>query len=77
MARRLGDKHPEMIKQRSAIESTDAKLSAEISKVVQSVHNEFLSAQAQEESLAQALEAQKNGRPVAESEGHRVRSAAA
>lgn len=59
MADRLGEKHPEMIKQRSAIESTDAKLSAEIAKVVQSVQNEFLSARAQEESLAQALEVQK------------------
>jgi capsular exopolysaccharide synthesis family protein len=56
---RLGEKHPDMIKQISAIQSTEAKLSAEISKVVQSVRNEFLSAQAQERSLAEALNAQK------------------
>ena len=59
MADRLGEKHPDMIKQSSAIQSTEAKLSAEISKVVQSVRNEFLSAQAQERSLSEALNAQK------------------
>jgi len=59
MADRLGEKHPDMIKQKSAIQSTEAKLSAEISKVVQSVRNEFLSAQAQERSLSEALNAQK------------------
>lgn len=59
MAERLGDKHPEMIKIRSAIESTEAKLQTEIAKIVQSVRNEYLSAQAQERSLAGALESQK------------------
>lgn len=59
MTDRLGEKHPDMIKQRSAIESTEAKLAAEISKVVRSVRNEFQSAQAGERSLAGALEAQK------------------
>jgi succinoglycan biosynthesis transport protein ExoP len=59
MAERLGEKHPEMIKQRTALESTETKLDAEIAKVVQSVRNEFLSAQAQERSLASALESQK------------------
>jgi capsular exopolysaccharide synthesis family protein len=59
MADRLGEKHPEMIKVQSAIQSTEAKLQAELGKVVQSVRNEFLSAQAQERSLASALESQK------------------
>jgi capsular exopolysaccharide synthesis family protein len=59
LADRLGEKHPEMIKQRSAIESTEAKLTAEIAKVVQSVRNEFTAAEAQERSLAAALNAQK------------------
>ena len=59
MADRLGDKHPEMIKIRSAVETTDAKLQAELAKVVQSVRNEYLSAQSQEKSLASALESQK------------------
>ena len=59
MAERLGEKHPEMIKQRSAIESTEAKLTAEVAKVVQSVRNEFAAAEAQERSLAAALNSQK------------------
>jgi capsular exopolysaccharide synthesis family protein len=59
MSDRLGEKHPDMIKLNSAIQNTEAKLVGEISKVVQSVRNEFLSAQAQERSLAGALEAQK------------------
>ncbi|MCX6545013.1 MAG: polysaccharide biosynthesis tyrosine autokinase [Acidobacteria bacterium] len=59
MAERLGDKHPDMIKLVMAIQGAEARLDAEINKVVQSVHNEFLSAQAQERSLAGALEGQK------------------
>ena len=59
MADRLGEKHPDMIKQNLAIQSTEAKLTGEIAKVVQSVRNEFLSAQAQERSLAEALDGQK------------------
>ena len=61
MAERLGEKHPEMIKLNSAIQSTEAKLEGELAKVVQSVRNEFLSAQAQERSLASELETQKAG----------------
>jgi succinoglycan biosynthesis transport protein ExoP len=59
MAERLGEKHPDIIKGASAIQSTEAKLQAEIYKVVQSVKNEFLSAQSQEKTLAAALESQK------------------
>ena len=59
MADRLGEKHPDMIKLNLAIQSTEAKLGGEIAKVVQSVRNEFLSAQAQERSLAEALNTQK------------------
>lgn len=59
MAERLGEKHPDMIKVATAIEATRAKLQTEISKVVESVRNEFLSAQSQERSLAGELERQK------------------
>ena len=59
MAEKLGEKHPDMIKLVTAIQNAEARLDAEIAKVVQSVHNEFLSAQAQERSLAGALEGQK------------------
>ena len=61
MADRLGEKHPDMIKLSSAIENTEAKLQGELAKVVQSVRNEFLSAQAKERSLAAELESQKSG----------------
>jgi polysaccharide biosynthesis transport protein len=59
MGQRLGEKHPEMIKLTLAIQNTEAKLTGEIAKVVQSVRNEFLAAQAQERSLADALNSQK------------------
>jgi capsular exopolysaccharide synthesis family protein len=61
MGERLGDKHPDMIKLNSAIENTEAKLQGELAKVVQSVRNEFLSAQAKERSLSAELETQKTG----------------
>ena len=55
----LGARHPDMIKVQSALHVAAARLRAEIDKVVESIHNEFLAAQAQERSLAQELEAQK------------------
>jgi capsular exopolysaccharide synthesis family protein len=58
---RLGEKHPEMIKLNSAIENAEAKLQGELGKVVQSVRNEYLSAQSKEKSLSSELEAQKAG----------------
>ena len=61
LADRLGEKHPDMIKLISAIENTEARLQGELGKVVQSVRNEFLSAQAKERSLAAELENQKAG----------------
>lgn len=61
MAERLGEKHPDMIKLNSAIENTEAKLQGELAKVVQSVRNEYLSAEAKERSLANELEMQKAG----------------
>src|SRR5207247_9238510 len=60
LAERLGDRHPEMVKVQSSIRSAETKLQNEIAKVVQSVRNEYLAAQAQERSLVAELEAQKN-----------------
>jgi uncharacterized protein involved in exopolysaccharide biosynthesis len=60
LSEKLGGKHPDMIKVASAIESARVKLDAEIAKVVHSVQNEYLAAQAEEESLMVALNAQKN-----------------
>jgi len=61
MSERLGEKHPEMIKLNTAMETAEAKLQGELAKVVQSVRNEFLSAQAKEKSLSSELESQKAG----------------
>jgi polysaccharide biosynthesis transport protein len=60
MAEKLGDRHPEMVKLRSAIEMTEVRLDGEIGKVVDSVNNEFQAAVAKEESLTAALNSQKN-----------------
>jgi succinoglycan biosynthesis transport protein ExoP len=59
LGERYGEKHPEMIKVKSAIEQTDAKLQGEIGKVVASIRNEYLAARAQEQRLVEALEKQK------------------
>jgi len=59
MSEKLGDKHPEIIKIRTAIQLAQAKLDAEIAKVVQAVRNEYLAALAKENSLNRALEQQK------------------
>jgi len=56
---KLGPNHPEMVKLRSALRLTQAKLDGEIGKVVQGVKNEYLSALAKENSLNGALNTQK------------------
>jgi succinoglycan biosynthesis transport protein ExoP len=55
----LGPNHPEMVKLRSALRLTQAKLDGEIGKVVQGVKNEYLASLAKENSLTAALNAQK------------------
>jgi succinoglycan biosynthesis transport protein ExoP len=59
LSEKYGDRHPEMIKIRSAVQSTQAKLDLEVSKVVQSVEAEYRAALAQERSLVGALDSQK------------------
>lgn len=56
---KYGDRHPEMVKVRSAIQSAEAKLQLEINKVVQSVRSEFETALAQERTFVGALEGGK------------------
>lgn len=56
---RYGDRHPEMVKVRSAIQSAEAKLQMEIDKIVMSVKSEFDTAAAQERTLVGALEGGK------------------
>ncbi|HEY3383856.1 MAG TPA: polysaccharide biosynthesis tyrosine autokinase [Vicinamibacterales bacterium] len=60
LGEKYGEKHPEMIRVKSAIEQTDAKLQGEIGKVVASMKNEYLAAQSQEQRLVAALERQKS-----------------
>jgi capsular exopolysaccharide synthesis family protein len=56
---RLGKKHPDMIKLAAAIRLAEAKLSAEIEKIVQSVRSEYEAALAHENSMVVALNQQK------------------
>jgi capsular exopolysaccharide synthesis family protein len=60
LGERLGERHPEMVKIRSAIQNAQAALQAEIVKVVQAVRTEYRAALAQEESLTAALNQQKS-----------------
>jgi len=59
MSEKLGERHPDMLKTKSQIELTLARLQGEIGKEVQSVRNQYLAAQAQENSLTRALDQQK------------------
>jgi succinoglycan biosynthesis transport protein ExoP len=59
LSEKLGDQHPDIIKLRSTVQVAQAKLEAEIAKVVQSIRNDYQAAKAQEDSLAAALESQK------------------
>ena len=59
LAERLGDRHPEMVKVRSAIQNAEAELRREVAKVVQAVRTEYQAALVQEESLTAALNQQK------------------
>lgn len=59
LAERYGPRHAEIIKIHTAIESAEAKLKLEISKVVESVRNEYQASLNEERSLQSALDAQK------------------
>jgi polysaccharide biosynthesis transport protein len=59
LADKYGDRHPEMVKVRSAINSAETKLQLEIDKVVMSVKSEYDTAAAQERTLVGALEGGK------------------
>jgi len=56
---KLGPRHPEMVKLGLAIQTAEAKVQGEISKVVQSMRNDYEQSLAQEQSLTRALEQQK------------------
>ena len=56
LAQSLGPKHPSMVALDSDIESTRAKLQTEVGNLVEASHQDYLAAQAQEDSLAATLE---------------------
>jgi len=60
LAERYGERHAEMIKIRATVETADAKLKVELSKVVESVRNEYQAALSEEQSLQSALNSQKS-----------------
>src|SRR5262245_4967249 len=60
LAEKFGEKQPTMIEVQSAIQTAQMKLRGEVAKVVQAVRTEYQAAVAQEQSMTQALEAQKN-----------------
>jgi polysaccharide biosynthesis transport protein len=59
LSEKLGENHPEMKNIASAIRSAEAKIQAEVAKVVQAIQNDYQRAVAAERNLAQALEQQK------------------
>jgi succinoglycan biosynthesis transport protein ExoP len=59
MGDKLGARHPEMVKLNTAIQSTEARLGAEIEKVVQALRNDFLAARSNEQSLQASLDQQR------------------
>ncbi len=56
---KLGEKHPDMVKNRHAIQTAEAKIQGEIAKVVESMKHDYQTALAQEQSLMHALDQQK------------------
>ena len=59
LSEKLGERHPDIVKNRSAIQAAEARLQNEVGKVVQSLKNDYESSLAQEQSLMRALEQQK------------------
>ena len=59
LSERYGERYPEVIRVKTALEAAQARLQEEIAKTVESVKNDYLAARSQEQSLSGALEAQK------------------
>lgn len=56
----FGERHPEIIRVKGALAEAQKRLDGEVTKLVQTVKNDYQAALAQEQSLAAALEAQKD-----------------
>lgn len=59
MSERLGVNHPDMVKIAAAIRSSEAKIRAEMAKIVEAMRNDYERAVSQEKSLTSALDQQK------------------
>jgi len=59
LSEKLGPNHPDMLKISNAVHLAETKLRGEISKIVQSVKNEYQGAVIQEQNLTAALDQQK------------------
>ena len=59
LGEKLGERHPDMVKVRSAIQNTQQKLQAEVAKILQATRTEYQAAVEQERSLIGALDQQK------------------
>jgi capsular exopolysaccharide synthesis family protein len=55
----LGERHPKMVEMRTAMQKTETTLNAEIARVVESIRTTYEKARAEENTLSEALEAQK------------------
>jgi capsular exopolysaccharide synthesis family protein len=59
LAEKLGARHPDMVRAQSAIETTEARIGAEVQKVVQALRNDFQAAAANERALQVSLDQQR------------------
>ena len=59
LSERYGERHPEMVRVKTAIESTEKRLVQEVDKTVEGIRGELNAARQQERSLTNALDAQK------------------
>jgi polysaccharide biosynthesis transport protein len=60
LTEKYGDRHPEMVRIKNAVQIAQAKFDNEVNKIVESVRAEYMAALAQERSLTGALDAQKS-----------------
>jgi succinoglycan biosynthesis transport protein ExoP len=58
-SKELGERHPEMIRLKAAVQDAERKLQTEISKVVHAIRNDLEAAASRESALVAALERQK------------------
>jgi polysaccharide biosynthesis transport protein len=59
LSEKLGQRHPDMVKAKLAVQNAEARIHGEIAKVVQSLQNDYQTALSQEQSLMRALDQQK------------------